>query len=525
MKKIISKFLVFTIACTTLMSAMVNEVSAADPTAPTKTSVKVVEDANSAEGRKVTVQMGSQYIPTGSTNLTSRTGNILGSVYVQGYDYGDTTLADAGVSSMVAKGTTTPAHILDVTNVSFAGLKGVKTDWKAATIKDETAKTQEAKATANYLRIMPLAYNMAQTNKFGSGAFKDIALEEHKDLTTKDAIKFTFYGYTQNVDTSKGGEVTINSVKSFDFNSSNIVSERGIPHKIDLVYTKNKTDVSTAVYRLNIFVDGVSVSYAASAAGDYEESAITTAIYTALNLDAATFSGSLRTGDTDWIMFYDNTAQMNYTITTTEELNKELLIVPTYKSVANTYRTDDYITGVTSVVDSAIKTALETTVPGDKIVEIEASAYDDVTKVVDTTVDNPTVKLVDRITGEKIAYLNATGSMDNYYFMVNDIYVVPERKESGEITLSAVVSGEKITGIATMNGDKITEGTLIVALFSEKGNFIKLIPSTEYADSDGTRTMTCDLTGAESGNTYKVFLFDSLASAVPLAEMIEGTIE
>lgn len=102
MKRIISKLLVLTIACSTLMSVMLNEVSAEDPTAPTKTSVKVVEDENSAEGRKVTVQMGSQYIPTGSTNITSRTGNILGSVYVQGYDYGNTTLTDrvTGVATM-----------------------------------------------------------------------------------------------------------------------------------------------------------------------------------------------------------------------------------------------------------------------------------------------------------------------------------------------------------------------------------------------------------------------------------------
>ena len=49
--------------------------------------------------------------------------------------------------------------------------------------------------------------------------------------------------------------------------------------------------------------------------------------------------------------------------------------------------------------------------------------------------------------------------------------------------------------------------------------------TTEYTDSDTTRTMTCDLSGAESGYKYKVFLFESLASAVPLAEMVEGTID
>ena len=525
MKRIISKLLVLTIACSTLMSVMLNEVSAEDPTAPTKTSVKVVEDENSAEGRKVTVQMGSQYIPTGSTSITSRVGNILGSVYVQGYDYGNTTLTDEGVSSLVANGTTTPAHILDVTEVSFAGLKGVKTDWKKATIKDETAKTQEAKVAGNYLRIMPLAYNMNQTKKFGSNVFKNVALEDHATMTAAGAIRFTFYGYTQNVDESKGSEVTINSVSTPSFNASNLVSERGIPHKIDLVYTKNKKDVATARYRLNVFIDGVSVLYAVSDSGSYAGSEIETSIYTSLNLDAATFSGSLGTGNTDWIMFYDNTEEMNYTVTTTAELNKELLITPTYNSVSNTFRTDDYITGVTSDVTTAIKTALETTVPGDKVVEIEASAYDDVTKIVNITVAEPTVKLVDRITGEEIAYSDANGSMDKYYFMVNGIYVVPEKKVSDEITLSATVSGDKVTGVATMSRDKITDATLIVALFNGNDNFIKLIPTTEYTDSDTTRTMTCDLSGAESGYKYKVFLFESLASAVPLAEMVEGTID
>lgn len=57
--------------------------------------------------------------------------------------------------------------------------------------------------------------------------------------------------------------------------------------------------------------------------------------------------------------------------------------------------------------------------------------------------------------------------------MVNGIYVLTEIIEVEKITLSAVVSGEKVTGIATMPMENIIYVTLIVALFSQMVDMIE----------------------------------------------------
>jgi len=456
MKKFLSMFLVLTMVVTTLMGVMVMDVNAADPTAPTKTSVTVTEDENSAEGRKVLIQMGSQYIPTGSTNIGNKIGNTLGSIYVQGYDYGNTTLAAAGVASMVANGTTAPAHIADVSKITFGNLSGIKTDWKAASIYDETAKTQAAKVTGNYIRLMPTAVSLSKTNALGGTPFKNIEATEHANLTTANAYKVTFYGYTQNVDTKNGSSIKIagavggsesGGANISGFSASNLVSEKGVPHKIDLVYTTDGAE--SPVYALNVFVDGVNVAFAQGTAGKYVGNYIGTNLYTNLGLDGATFKGTLTTGDTDWFMFYDTTAQTAFELVDRTALESELLITPAYTSKANTFRTDDYITGVIASLDAAIKAALEVTTAGDKVVDIAESKYNNPASLFDTTVENATVKLVSRTTGEEVAPASATGTMDDYYFMVNGIYIIPNKV--ADPLPYTVVSGKNVAPHMTIS--------------------------------------------------------------------------
>jgi len=103
----------------------------------------------------------------------------------------------------------------------------------------------------------------------------------------------------------------------------------------------------------------------------------------------------------------------------------------------------------------------------------------------------------------------------------------PSASAPSSMELSIDIQENKIIGTATMSGSKVTEGTLIVALFDNDDRLIKLLSTTAYTDADGYRTMTQPLSSSrvKVGNRYKVFLFDSLTSARPLTEMLAGTIE
>ncbi|MBR5517764.1 MAG: hypothetical protein IKV86_01905 [Clostridia bacterium] len=437
MKKVLSMLLVLTLVVTTLMGTMVMEANAA-------TDDKVTNYEITDNGSKITLRFGSKELPT--SGLNAMNGFVLGDWYANGYTYSEEDIDAfyAGTATTIY-GTPTPTVNFLSANVVEHPLADniVKYDFKPVTIEDglNAAKnyavgkektwfgatgliTGETAHSANYSRIsaFPLidtAINkqdeIGDNNYSFSTITKDGAIATNTNST---AYVLSFYAYTQNVGSGVGQTIffDIRSTSSggFSLYSDDLVSTEGIPHKVDIVLSSD----GTKLYK-HYYVDGVEIRKGSS-------QSISGAVSFQPRFNINTFTGangvSEPISDTDWYMPY-YTSKTTFELVSQADLNNELIIVPNYTKVdrSATVRTDDYITGVIDSLDADIKAALETITPGDKIVEISEANYNNPASLF--TGDASTVKLVSKTTGEEVAVADATGTMDDYYLMVNGIYI------------------------------------------------------------------------------------------------------
>ena len=426
--------LVLTLVVTTLMGVMVTDVSA----------VSMNRDANTKE---ITLEFGGATLPSklGAYNKFS-----VGNWTVWGYNYDAAAVKEwiaAGATGTIA-GTPTTKHNFLETDIVANPLDRVtgemtKYDFKAGSFIDGTRALYNGLTSAerkvvftyktdgsissNYSRISVFPQKMKGDAKDSSYSWKTIPLADMKATSADNtAYKFTFYAYTENRTTgSVGGQVDF-ELRNFSggnvglpIKSACLVSNEGIPHKVDIVLTADANGNSFA----HFYVDGTQVQSSEMSAGGAEATA---AVDFQPRFALSPSSSALTVAETDWYITQFG-AQTGFTAISRDELSKELIVVPNYESLdrSTTYRTDDFVVGVDSDTDAAITKGLKVSGAGTRKANVYESKYNNPASMF--TGETTNVKLVDRTTGAEVAPADATGTMDNYYFMVNGIYVLPAK--------------------------------------------------------------------------------------------------
>ncbi len=457
MKKFLSMFLVLTMVVTTLMGVMVIDVSAVS-TADFSESVSVTPATESAS-RKIMYTFGLAGLPavanTDRPLAASYNRYATGEWYATGYKY-DSVLDASNVQNIDATGKYDAVKFADVSVVNNPldptnNGEMSKISFKNATIKDDTwtanGKTGElkngstsiSKITANYFRFKlmgnDLATNYTSSNFNEVSSFQNITSANLSSaVTAEKAYVYTFYAYTNKSAKANGIQFKVyqssSARGSMDFPEQYIYSEsalndgtKGVPHKVQFVISGTATTKGNVFYHL--YIDGVEMGSGVASTSDFTG---TMQVQLAQEMNFSN-KASMTIKEADWYVSKAPTGLIAPKLMTEDELKNELVVVPymNAKTMATTYRTDDYITGVIASLDADIKAVLETTTAGDKVVDITESKYNNPVSLFDTTVENATVKLVSRTTGEEVAPASATGTMDDYYFMVNGIYIIPNK--------------------------------------------------------------------------------------------------
>ncbi|MBR5517408.1 MAG: carbohydrate binding domain-containing protein [Clostridia bacterium] len=474
MKKILSMVLTLTLLVTTLMGVMIVDVNAVS-TADFAETIKVTP-ATSTTPRKIEYTFGVSGLPAKSGTdrplAYALNAYATGEWWMTGYTY-DKVLDPENITNIDATGTYPMQKVATVSIVNNPldptnGGDMSKIAFEKVTLKDDTYKannstgilknaagTEISRISANYFRLMLMGQDVAANytgpttnvtdfSKYDS--FKSLAKANIETMVSNGgAYVYTFYAYTNTKSVnnkimfkshqtgSQKGDLYIPEEYVYS-DAAATDSSKGIPHKVQFVLSGTALTKGNLFYHL--YVDGVE-----KAKGITNTSNITGAFQLSLtNNTNLSGSSSMNFYKADWYVSKAPDSLAAPVFMTANELKDELIVVPNLNSAtqSTTYRTDDYITGVNSYVEPNIKAALESTTSGDKYAEVYESAYNDVTKLVDTTVANPTVKLVNRTTGAEVSYANASGSLDNYYLKVKGVYITPVKGEDIEIKESVI---------------------------------------------------------------------------------------
>ena len=470
MKKFLSMALILTMLVTTLMSVTIVDVSAVSATDFAQT-IKITP-ATETTPRKIEYTFGVPKLPAkaNTDRPIAKEANSFatGEWWMGGYTY-DKALDAQNIVNIDATGMYPKQKVVTVSYVTnpldtVNGGNMTKIAFENVTVKDDTyiangktnilkdsAGNELSRISANYFRLSLMGkdhdanYSVPSDNISSFTRIDSFASVAKANLLSMfnegNAYVYTFYAYTNTKDVgnsivfkthnngSQRGDLSF--PESFVYSDAAAVDgSKGIPHKVQYVVSGTALDKGNTFYHL--YIDGVEM-----AKGVANTSTISTALQVLICKDIA-FSGSdnRKFYRADWYVTKAPENLISPVLMTANELKDELLVVPNLTSAtqSTTFRTDDYITGVNSYVKANIKTALETTTPGDKYAEIYESAYNDVTKLVDKSVANPTVKLVNRTTGAEVSYANASGSLDNYYLKVKGVYITPVKGEDIEIS-------------------------------------------------------------------------------------------
>ena len=435
--------LVLTMVVTTLMGVMVTDVSA----------VSVKRDA--AAGT-VDLEFSAASLPASiAANGTFSIGNW----YLYGYTYkeADIDAFFAGTAETIPGTPTTKVNAFETAVVSnvldpITG-ESTKYDFKRATVTDggsaaykyatgkgyDTKKiftqntTSIGKISPNYARIS--AFPQKLTDKDNSKSYSWNVIKAADAIATYEnqtAYKFTFYAYTQNykAEESITGDAMIFDVRDLaGANSSSIglsakffTTEAGIPHKVDVIIS---ADAEGKTY-VHTFIDGVEKP---GAFGGGAKQAKDINFQPRFELSSFANGSTMKFSDTDWYITQFG-AKTSFTAVSQADLANELMMIPTFGTTdkASKFRTDDFVTGVEAELAADMKAVLTVFEDGsktnpvkDKVVTIFASKYNNPASLF--TGETTNVKLISKTTGKEVAVAEATGTMDDYLFMVNGIYI------------------------------------------------------------------------------------------------------
>jgi len=420
MKKFLSMILVLTFIVTTLMSVMVMDVSASEYAC-------TVDEATGERTWTLTMSKNGKFkqnIATGKYIVKPSVQHANGLA-----EY------DLGKIEQVPNLGKTYWHIdfnaidykegsTDTTNVlASANYVRFRTD-----MKDSTGKTPGA--TAELSSLTPAEFNAAVGGNTVEGV-----------TTYGGMVKYTFYAYSKDKNATpfsvqfSNPSSTLNSV---DLSASKLYSENGIPHKVDMYVWSDSKDAtvigdttntaSTEYIYYSVVVDGVTVltktSYAENKPNAYKATKFYLTpfvLFTPTTKTEYSFKGS------DWYVSHDG--NLSHELVTRENADDATFMnitVPDAGGDLKLTKKSDNITGVKPWVDTALEAAVLVAVNGnDRSVELYEKYYNNPARIF--TGEETNVKLIDRTTGAEVAVADATGTMDDYYFMVNGIYIVPNK--------------------------------------------------------------------------------------------------
>ena len=425
MKKILSAILILSVIITTFSGVLITDVSAANVNISTRTDVNFTNDSTAPDGRRIDYIFG---LPTYSSTakLTSKILVNTGAYYATGHKYDVSNVT--GSTSLTATETYGPTHFADVSvinNVLDINKEMVKYDFIASTLQDESYNVQKANtnilktAAANYARMPVLTLLQRESSNLMTNYTVTYDMSTAVSDNTKSSV-YTFYAYTQNATTTNTDSdiltIQLADISTITINARDIVSENGIPHKIDVVLTSDGTN-----RYCHLYIDGVD-KYVKSVATAHT---VNSQLQSRFNIISLATTTSDTVSDTDWYITNIDDTQTSFITTALTEVNAGLVSSPNHTSatVSSSYNSVDYITGVTSAVDYKLKTALETKDAGDKTITLTEREYKNPASIFDTTISNPTVKLVSKTTGDEVDVSSATVTMENYILKVNGIYV------------------------------------------------------------------------------------------------------
>ena len=431
MKKILSMLLVLTIVASTLMGVMMVDVSAA------KVTGGAGEDLNN---RVWDVDMTSS-----GTGFTVR--SVMGT--------GKWILHP----KKVAEGGQESYDLGNVTLVQNLGKEYWRMDVNAFTYLEGDA---DNRVNANYVRfetdgtnpgVGQAATDNADTKltKISTSDFNSTVCgttAEDGAVTYGNVLKYTFYAYSKKAD---GQHFTIqlsnpsSSLGTLELKASDLYSPNGIPHRVDVYVWSNSVDGKVAGSNSTTGLNENESIYFAAVMDGSKTLSTNYCQETAKNLYQATKNISIQpyllfqpTNKTsynfpggDWYVSHDG--NIGFEVKTRSNFAAEsfrnFTIKDTYTTAVSdgkNWKNSGVKSGVVTGVDATVATELNAKLTDnkggvDKEITLKSKYYNNPAAMF--TGEETNVKIVDKVTGAVVAVADATGTMDDYYLMVNGVYV------------------------------------------------------------------------------------------------------
>ena len=367
------------------------------------------------------------------------------------------------------------------------------------------------------------------------------------DKNSGNVVKYTVYAYSALPDGEPVYFDIVGDSKDYGADlmvpASKLYSKNGIPHKIDFIFY-HKEGVTTPVSSgskngnyMEVWVDGL---FYAEGIGEgftiNKPSSRIVFLTTKVDLTPDE-NGVVEWKDTElYIWTYKAQSSGKYkcltdanaeagggkylTVHTHDDINNHIFQPLRYGGGIYDYGREGFVTGVDSEFASDLEALYTTAINGDRVVEVDASVYNDPKLIWNDGATESSVSLVKIEDGTVYGVAdkaNVTGTFDDYLIAVNGVYTKVEL---------APVSYNEATKTATVSVSALPAGTtsmqIVVAAYNADGKMEKIKVSELYTDLTSNITYVIDdTTFPVDANKYKVFVFDSLTSAKPLAEALE----
>lgn len=357
------------------------------------------------------------------------------------------------------------------------------------------------------------------------------------DPASGKVAKYTMYAYSALND---GQPINFNMVRMADDYStvftvpaSVLYSENSIPHKIDFIFYHQgilNEPVSTATNDnwVEIYIDGLFY-----AEGNKYCKGITNNtryVFVSPNItfvpdekntvswkSSKLYICSSPSGKISYTKVDDvenrSTNGTDVTAHSRDEINLHLFQDINFGLDSGTFR-NDFVTGVAPIVADSLEVAYTDELGGDRVIKVDSEIYENPSLIWNGEETN--VSIVDKEGNVYGAEDSISGTFSDYYIAVNGVYAKVEKLP---------VSFDVSTKTAVLNIKALPTGTeslqIIVAAFdNNKLSKIKASESFRVGASDITFEIK-DNDFPTNAKQYKVFVFESLASAKPLIENIE----
>lgn len=365
------------------------------------------------------------------------------------------------------------------------------------------------------------------------------------DKDSSNIVKYTMYAYSALPD---GEPISFNIVRgNKDYGAvltvpaSKLYSENSIPHKIDFIFYFNNTyenpmsTASSTSQRMELWIDGLPYTEGYARVEALSDKLDTTMVFMSPNVNfTPDENGNVKWKDTKlYIWTYKARSNGKPLALSNTEVGGTYLTIYTRDALHSNFFQDvkygsgnyndthkGFVTGVYSALTDSIEDVYTTALTsGDRVIEVDASVYNNPASIWNDGATESSVSLVKIEDGTVYGVAdkaNVTESFDKYLISVNGVYTKVEL---------APVSYDIDAKTATVNVEKLPAGTenlqVVVAAYNSNDTMKAIKVSSSYNDLSSNVIYTVDGDFPTNASKYKIFVFDSLTSAKPLLEALE----